>query len=176
MILEVPLPSRPSIAAALVTARPDVRPAVANTLFQVLRRIEHGLDDWRRNTIPVYAWQDGSGRPMISTTPPVKPPAGPRWHIAEEFILAVVPRSETRLGRDLGVKLHREAHDAVLRPLGPAERWHYVRALRHATCERPFVRAPDRGGWRRNFRDELITETVASVLEQLAVAANVAAS
>src|SRR5690554_6828010 len=59
VILEVSLPSRPSIASVVVAARPDVRPAIANALWGPLKRIHHGLEGWRRNTVPVWAWQDG---------------------------------------------------------------------------------------------------------------------
>lgn len=175
MILEVVLP-RPSIASVVVAARPDVRPAIANALWGPLKRIHHGLEGWRRNTVPVWAWQDGSGRPMVSTTPPVEHPAGPRYEVAEEFLLAFASRSETRAGVALAVKLHREAHDAVLTPLAPSERFQWRRALEASACERPFIRAPDRQtGWRRNYKDPLITDAVAAILEQLAVAAVVEA-
>lgn len=171
MILEVVLP-RPSIASVVVAARPDVRPAIANALWGPLKRIQHGLEGWRRNTVPVWAWQDGSGRPMVSTTPPVEHPAGPRYEVVEEFLLACASRSETRAGVALAVKLHREAHDAVLTPLAPSERFQWRRALEASACQRPFLRDGSvPRGWRRNHRDPLVTEVVAAVLEQLAVAA-----
>lgn len=172
VILEVVL-TRPSIASVVVAARPDVRPAIANALWPRLQAAERGEGVWVRRSAPIAAWLDGAGRPIVSTTPPAPlPKHGARHEVVEEYLLAYATRAESRVGLELRVKLHREAHDAVLGLLGLSEKWQYHRALRASVCTRPFLREADRPtGWRRNHRDPLITETVAAVLEQLAVAA-----
>lgn len=160
-----------NVSSGIITSTRPHRYPVANALWPRLVAAERGEHVWIVNTAPMHAWQSGSGAPLITTTPaaPVSESQS-RHEITEHYLLAYAPRTTTKLNRGIRVKLHKEVHDAILHRLEPAERWHYTRALRAATCTRPFYTAPERpSGWRRNPNEELITETCAAILEQLAV-------
>ena len=157
-----------SLASAVQTATADVRPAIANALWPRLK-----AQAWVRAMRPTTSHSVGAG--IRTTTPPVPGPKdAPRWEPVPEAecLYAVATRAQTRLGFGLSIKLYREAHDEVLRMLDWKARSEYRHALEECYCERPFYRAPELpSGWRRNHKAPLITERVASVLQQLAAAA-----
>lgn len=170
--LRVGKAERVNISSGFITSTRQFRFPVANALWARLQAAERGERAWIVNTAPVDLWHSGLGSPIVTTTPPAPVSASQaRYEVTEEYLLAYVPRTQSRLNRDIRVKLHRETHDSILYRLEPAERWHFTRAVRHATCTRPFYAAPERpSGWRRNPNEDLITETCAAILEQLAVA------
>jgi len=158
---------RLSLVDALVSVRADVRPAIANALWP---RLKAGPEAWHRPRIRIASSSGGGG--IVTTTPPVPAPdARYRWEtVSSEVVLyAFAGRVESRIGRGFTAKLFRTDYDALLRMLDPVVVREYRRAINEAVCERPFYRDPERpSGWKRNYKEQLLTERVAGVLEQLA--------
>lgn len=139
-----------------------LRPAVGNALWRPLR-LEAWLTDYASNSPrPLPPGQ------LRSTTPAPKSPEA-RWEPVNGRLLGHASRADSRINAGFTAELRREDHDALLKLIqwGPKRQWE--EALNLSTCERPFYRDEDQPtGWRRNYKDETITEDVAKVLLLLA--------
>ena len=168
-------PPRASIAEAITTASPTIRPAVANALWPRLQRARDDPRTWVKPKLYIPLQTGSGGGGVRTTTPPVPPPDERyRWEVLYEQVMlyAFMSRIKSRIGRAFTVKLHKADHDRLLQMVDGAHRAEYDRALRDSYCEKPFYRAPELpSGWRRNSNDPLITPRVASVLESLAALA-----
>lgn len=155
-----------SLTDALVSARSDVKPAVANALWPGLK-----AGAWMTPTLRLPGSEAPGGGEFFVTTPRVAPPDA-RYRGAERpelMLFAFVGRVQSRIGRGFTAILHKSDHDRLLLMLDRAHRAEYRVALDQAVCERPFYRDTTQPtGWRRNYKDEALTAVAASVLVQLA--------
>lgn len=159
-----------NLSVAIETSTAAARPAIANALWPRLR-----AQAWVRAMRPAPSTPVGNGPSIRTTTPPVPGPE-PRWEPVDELecLYAFATKQQARLKFGVRVILYRVDHDQVLKDLDHPHRSEYRRAIRDSWAERPFYRAPELpSGWRRNYKDELITERVAAVLQLLAGVAHV---
>ena len=163
------------LAPAVRQYRPDVTPAVANVIWSRLKLEQAGHDVWVRplkpapGSIPI----PGSG---IRTTASSVPHATPRWVVVKKAVAlyAYATRSESRLNAELRVILLQTAYQDALGNTDATGRREFILALKLAAIERPFLRDTTQAtGWRRNWRDEHLTERAADLLLRIALRADV---
>lgn len=158
------------ISQAITTTQPEILPAVANALWLPLKR-----NAWVRPLKPAPGMPPLPAPGIRTTTPPTRGPF-PRWIVIRKAVAlyAYATRSESRLNAELRVILLRTVHDDILQAADTTSRRELRIAIRESAVERPFLREPDRpAGWRRNHRDNLLTERATDLLLALARAADV---
>lgn len=163
------------LAPAVRQYRTDVTPAVANAIWSRLKLEQAGHDVWVRPLKPA-AGVPPLPTPNIRTTAGSVPHATPRWVVVKKAVAlyAYATRSESRLNAELRVILLRTAYQDALSNTDATTRREYVTALKLAAIERPFLRDTTQStGWRRNWRDEQLTERAADLLLRIALRADV---